>query len=379
MLLGLRMMEESAKQAFIEELELKPKGDIDQTLIEWMGKAARAKGGSAEEIELAVLRWLAARIGLENFDHLGLDELEASVRRKVAEDSHDFLFPFMEVGSAIVYLGPLSVVEPKLELLEASTVGLIPSASARDRMRQYWKSRGAKLMELGDVIQAHALLEHLEVPIKILEHCSDSTKAAILSLSQVVALSDGRYEVEEEQFSKGLAERLGVPQERLHQISTEVTQWFWKHLRGLEGGTNQQRSTSEELTLNLQAAQLTLESVGSLASFSDVVERGFVGSIHNSIGKSAKKKGSFSLGFATGMLCFIRDKWRSDDHETLLRLALAALYRQHLQASADHAEITKDDLREYVGERKVENPADTLAETMVGKDKPQVVRKISLD
>ena len=122
MLLGLRMMEDSAKLAFIEELELKPKGDIDQTLIEWMGKAARAKGGSAEEIELAVLRWLAARIGLENFDHLGLDELEASVRRKVAEDSHDFLFPFMEVGSAIVYLGPLSVVEPKLELLEASTV-----------------------------------------------------------------------------------------------------------------------------------------------------------------------------------------------------------------------------------------------------------------
>jgi hypothetical protein len=373
------MMEDSAKLAFIEELELKPRGDIDQTLIEWMGKAARAKGGSAEEIELAVLRWLAARIGLENFEHLGLDELEASVRRKVAEDSHDFLFPFMEVGSAIVYLGPLSVVEPKLELLEASTVGLIPSASARDRMRQYWKNRGAKLMELGEVIQAHALLEHLEEPIKILEHCSDSTKAAILSLSQVVALSDGRYEVEEEQFSKGLAERLGVPQERLHQISTEVTQWFWKHLRGLEGGTNQQRSTSEELTLNLQAAQLTLESVGSLASFSDVVERGFVGSIHNSIGKSAKKKGSFSLGFATGMLCFIRDKWRSDDHETLLRLALAALYRQHLQANAEQAEITKDDLKEYVSERKVENPAETLAETMVGKDKPQVVRKISLD
>ena len=31
MLLGLRMMEDSAKLAFIEELELKPKGDIDQT------------------------------------------------------------------------------------------------------------------------------------------------------------------------------------------------------------------------------------------------------------------------------------------------------------------------------------------------------------
>ncbi|MFA5507099.1 MAG: hypothetical protein WC314_06450 [Vulcanimicrobiota bacterium] len=379
MLLGLRMMEESAKQAFLEELALKPTGDTDQTLIEWMGRASRAKGDSAEEIELSVLRWLATRIGCQGFENLELDELEASVRRKVAEDSHDFLFPFMEVGSAIAYLGPLAVVEPKLELLEASTVGLIPSSSARDRMRQYWKARGAKLLQLGDVIQADALLSHLQEPLEILVHCSDATKAAILSLSQVVALSDGRYEVEEEQFSKGLAERLGVPFEKLQQISAEITQWFWKHLRELEGTSPKQRNTSEELALSLRAAQLTLESVGSLASFSDVVERGFVGSIHNSIGKTRKKRGSFTLGFATGMLCFIRDKWRSDDHETLLRLALAALYRQHLHVAAEQAEITSSDVKEYIEDRRVENPADTLAETMVGREKIQNVRKISLD
>jgi hypothetical protein len=378
MLLGLRMMEDSAKEAFLEELSIKPTQDLNQTLIDWMGKTMRAKDTSPEAVELAVLQWLAGRIGLENYQALGVDDLEASVRRKVAEDSHDFLFPFMEVGSAIAYLGPLAVVEPKLELLEASAVGLIPSSAARERMRHYWKARGAKLLELGDVIKADALLAHLEEPLSILALSSDSTKSAILSFSQAVALSDGRYESEEEHFSRGLAERLGVEFDALQQISAKVTQWFWAHYRELESHAQKERNTNEELALNLQAAQLTLESVGSLASFSDVVERGFVSSIHGTIGKTGKK-GSFSLGFATGMLCYIRDKWHSEEHETLLRLVLAAIYRQHLQFSAEQAEITESDVVEYIAEREVENPAETLAETMIGKDTLPAVRKISLD
>jgi hypothetical protein len=378
MLLGLRMMEDSAKEAFLEELQLKPTGDLNQTLVEWMAKTIRAKDKSPEGVEREVLLWVAARMGLKNFESLEVDDLEASVRRKVAEDSHDFLFPFMEVGSAIAYLGPLSVVEPKLELLEASAVGLIPSSSARDRMRQDWKARGAKLMELGDVIRADALLEHLEEPLSILALSSAATKSAILSFSQAVALSDGRYEAEEESFLRGLAERLGVTFDTLQEISAKVSQWFWAHYRELEGHSPKQRNTGEELTINMQAAQLTLESVGSLASFSDVVERGFVSSIHSTIGKTGKK-GSFSLGFATGMLCYIRDKWRSEEQETLLRLVLAAIYRQHLAFNADQAELTREDFSGFVSEREVENPADILAETMIGKDKLPAVRKISLD
>lgn len=379
MLLGLRMMEDRAKEAFVEELGLKVEGDLTETLIDWMARTVQAKGKSPEEIEYIVLKWLAGRIGLSDYEELDVNDLEASVRRRVAEDSHDFLFPFMEVGSAIAYLGPLAAVEPKLELLEASAVGLIPSSAARDRMRREWKARGAELLALGDVVKAGALLEHLQQPLDILKHCSDSTKAAILSFSQVVALSDGRWEMEEEQFSRGLAERLGVDFDTLQQISAEVTQWFWAHLRELEGHAAKERNTAEELALNLNAAQLTLESVGSLASFSDVVEKGFVGSIHRTIGKT-KNRSSFSLGFATGMLCYIRDKWKSDEHEALLRLVLAAIYRQHLIAHGEQVEITKEDIAGYIEDRRVENPSDILAETMVGDNKPNTPRRtISLE
>lgn len=134
---------------------------------------------------------------------------------------------------------------------------------------------------------------------------------------------------------------------------------------------------------------MALESCGSLASFSAVVERGFVGSIHDTMSKSsmiASKMKTWGrtplrlpLGFATGMLCYIRDRLRSDDSETLLRLSLAAIYRQHLDVTGDHAEISEEDLERYVPTQEVENPADILAETVVGTGKTGPVRKITLD
>ena len=40
-----------------------------------------------------------------------VNDIEASVRRKIAEESYEFLFPFLAVGSAVAYLGPARVKE----------------------------------------------------------------------------------------------------------------------------------------------------------------------------------------------------------------------------------------------------------------------------
>lgn len=393
MIVGLQMMDDKAKCAFAEELQL-PKAEgaeLDRALISWMGQAVGlSSSASDDEIELAVLQWFAGKLGLVDYLDLSVDKLEAAVRRRVAEDSHDFLFPFMEVGSAVAYLGPKKVVGPKLEFLEASTAGIIPSHSARDRMRQYWQSRGAQLLSLQEDVQAHSLLQYLEEPLSILKHGSEATRASVYTLCHAVALSDGRFETEEEQFATLLAQELELSTEKVDEITKEFGQAFWNHLSDLGGGTyGSQRSTGEELGLTLRAAQLALESCGSLASFSAVVERGFVGSLHSAMGtgttvsKAMKNWGKtplrLPLGFATGMLCYIRDKWKADDHENLLRLTLASIYRQHLSATADHAEIGEEDVDGYIQESTVENPAEVLAETVVGTVKQEPVRKITLD
>lgn len=391
MLKGLRGLEESARQAFVEEAHLAIREGQDSTdaLIQWMAGTLGVKGQEEQVVEYKALLWLSQKLSIPGAEGLNLDDMEAAVRRKIAEDSHDFLYPFMEVGSAVAYIGPKTVVGPKLELLETTTAGLIPSHSARDKMRRDWLARGARLLELKGQIRVEDIVDILRVPIDILKHASEATRASVITLSIVVALADGRFETEEERFTSALAEELGLGAEKVSEIHNRVNKAFWAHLTELGGGTYQPRSTEEELTLNLQAAQMALESCGSLSSFSDVVEQGFVGSLHSSMSSSSRWAGKLKtwartpvklqLGFATGMLCYIRERIRSDDNETLLRLLLAAIYRQHLEATAEHAEITEEDLDEYIKDREVENPADVLAETVVGKGNTGPVRKISLE
>lgn len=391
MLAGIRSMDEASKKAFLDEIGLQCSGgqSPEDRLIQWMGEIVGARGQTAEDVERSVLLWMAEQLNLTLDPALTVDRIEAEVRRKIAEESQDFLYPFMELGSAVAYLGPANVMGPKLELLETSTTTLIPSHSARDRLRQYWQSRGAKLQEMRGSLSTEMILDFLKEPIDILKLGSESTKLSVLSMAVCVALSDGRFEVEEEQFVEGLARRLEVPTEQLASVKKQVSDAFWKHLSALGGGTYQARSTEEELTLNLRAAQLAMESTGSLRSFSEVVERGFVGALHSTMSSGTvfarrlKKLGKtpirLSLGFATGMLCYIRDRWKSDDHEVLMRLVLAAIYQQHLESGVANTEISEEGLTQYNLTQTVENPADILAETIVGEHKREPVRRISLE
>ncbi len=393
MLDGLNRLTLDELTAFAKEAETYSEGDdhklVVRKLLDWMGSVSGAGDREPSVIERRCLKWLSERLELSAPDSASVDELEAGVRRKIAEESYEFLFPFLEVGSSIAYIGPKQVVGPKLELLEASSASLIPSHSARDRMKVYWKERGALLLAKQGELTIEDLMDYLEIPILLLKEQSEQTRISVLILSYVVALSDGRFEQPEEHFTAALAKKLDIDPTKADQAQREVSQIFWKKMTELGGGTYQPRNTEEELSLNLKAAQLTLESSGSLASFSDEVEKGFVASLHRSMESgSAIKRGMkswdktpfrFPLGFATGMLCYIKERWSVDSHEILMRLCLAAIFRQHLEATGDNAEITSERIEEYLPERVVENVADTLAETAIGKDKIESTRRISLE
>ncbi len=394
MLQGLYSLSDRELSAFMTETGKKSSGPRRDTmlrdLISWMAEVVRCSADDPAQLEQTVLRWLAKRIDLDLPEATPSDEVEAAVRRKIAEESSSLLFPFLEVGSAVAFLGPAQVVGPKMELLEASTATLIPSHSARERLLQHWKSRGAKLLARQGQLTPDEVLRTLREPIQVLQKRDEATKVSVLILAYVVALSDGRYEGEEEIFVGQLAAELGVDAAKVNELRTQVTQIFWNQMNALGGATYQARNTEEELLLNLRAAQLTLEMSGGLASFSDEVEQGFVSSIHRSLQKdSAIRRGlskgvksplSFPLGFATGMLCYIRERWSTDSQELLMRLSLAAIFRQHLEATGENVELTSERIEGYLPERKVENPADILKKTQVGDDTVHhQVRRIVLD
>ena len=391
MLAGLRDLDLSEVEAFAKETQVYTKDtskeDLLEKLLAWMAGRVDAKGKSPQEIERAVLAWLGERLDLSFSADASVNDIEASVRRKIAEESYEFLFPFLAVGSAVAYLGPARVVGPKLELIEASSAALIPSHSARERMRLYWKERGDVLLQQEGQMTPEALVGYFEETLAYLSQTGLQTRISILMLNHVVALSDGRYEAPEEAFMQRLAEALQIDPAEAARVRQEVSETFWRQQTALGGGTYREKDTGtdQELSLNMQAAQLTLEATGGLASFSQEVEQGFVASLHRSLQKdSAFRRGlrqGGALGFATGMLCYIKERWRVGDHEILMRLGIAAIFRQHLEATGDNARITTERIGGYVQDRKVENVADTLAETAVGtkEPEPKEVRRISLE
>lgn len=381
MLAGLKDLTPSELEAFAREAQTYKDGQSHEAMLEaiiaWMASRVDAKGASPPEMERAVLLWLAQRLGL-TLASTSTDEIEASVRRKIAEDSYEFLFPFLAVGSAVAYLGPAQVIGPKLELLEASAAALIPSHTARQKMRDYWKHRGS-VLQADNKVTPEELLDYFRETLSLLSEMGLPTRVSILILNHVVALSDGRYEQSEDAFMQLLADALKVDKGEAERVKREVSESFWKELTALGGGTyqTQGRQTEEELSINMQAAQKTLDATRGLASFNSEVEQGFVASMRHSLQRD--RKGG-ALGFATGMMCYIRDRLRAGDHEILMRLALAAIFRQHLEATGDNARVTTERIEGYLPQHKVENVADTLAETAVGKPVASGdVKKISLE
>jgi hypothetical protein len=383
-------LNQSELEAFAKETQTYKEGASPEVLLDglmaWMAACAGAKGAAPAEMERAVLSWLAQRLELTIPEASSTDDIEANVRRKIAEESYEFLFPFLAVGSAVAYLGPSLVIGPKLELLEAASAALIPSHSARERMRGYWKQRAGVLQ--GDKqVTPQELLDYFMETLTLLAETGLPTRLSILILNHVVALSDGRYEQPEEIFMQSLADTLKVDRAEAERVKREVSETFWQQVTALGGGTytTQGRQTEDELSMNMRAAHMTLEATGGLASFNSEVEQGFVASLHRSLQKDSAfrkgLKGPGALGFATGMLCYIKEKWRVGDHEILMRLSLAAIFRQHLEATGDHAKITTERIEGYLPHNKVENVADTLAETAVGKPQPTGTeqRRISLE
>lgn len=391
MLAGLEDLTQTELEAFAKETQVFKEGASRESLLEelvtWMGGCVGTKSGRPQEIERAVLVWLASRLELSPTEQTTTDDIEASVRRKIAEESYEFLFPFLAVGSAVAYLGPSQVVGPKLELLEASSAALIPSHSARERMRCYWKERGEVLLQPDKQVAPAELLEYFRETLSHLAEAELPTRLSILILNHVVALSDGRYEQREEIFMQSLADALKVDRAEAERVRLKVSETFWKQLTALGGGTYQTggRTSEDELSLNMQAAQKTLEETGGLASFSNEAEQGFLSSMNLSLQRHSTTRRGFAsgaLGFATGMLCYIKERLRpGGGHEILVRLAMAAIFRQHLVATGDHAKITTDKIGGYLPQSVVENVADTLAETAVGQPVPQQgeARRISLE
>ncbi|MCA9790277.1 MAG: hypothetical protein KC910_00720 [Candidatus Eremiobacteraeota bacterium] len=353
MLTGLRLMQPAELRtlgglAGLEDRELHKLATTDALvarLMSWMGKVVGCKSHDEEAIERAVIEWMSKRWSLNFAADDDIGAMERNLRVAIAEDSAKHLVPFWEVGCAMAYVGPEDAVTPKLELMEKAASRLVPSQTARQQMRKAWEVRRS-------AEDTDALLATLADEIAFIKADGELVQPTLV-LSLVVALADGRFGVEEEQFYERLADMLGVSHSVAEQVLKHVNSIYWDKLREVAPKRTDTPTELHETKLQaLRAAHLTLETSGVMESLEDEVHSGFLGQLHQTMTKDpAFVKGMegwnktplmWPIGYAAGMCLYFKSRFKASDHPNLIRIAYLAICRQHVSARPDGALLGDD-------------------------------------
>ncbi len=349
--------------------------ELVKAILNWMADVIGCSKGDDEAIERQVIEWMARKWEIKLKSSDTTPELEKQIRVCIAEESSRHLLPFWEVGCAMAYIGPEEAVTPKLELMQTAAARLVPSGSARQRLRQAWESKRKPGGNWEDVLAS------LKDDIQKVKADPDMIMSTLV-LSLVVAMADGRFGTDEEYFYNSLAEQLGVTeldaanlQKRINGLYWEKTQELLQQVRKDKARTGKDETAQEEKFRALQAAHLTLETSGVLTALEGEVRSGFLGQLHKTMANDpAFRQGVRSwnktplmwpVGYAAGMCLYFKSRLRANEHPGLIKAVFLSLARQHTMASPDELK------RESVGMVEVDDRSTDrkLLDSTVSKPK----------
>lgn len=385
MIEGLKNMDEVefrtvAELAELDEKHLGSRDDAIGKVLLWMGDVAGCRSKNHDDIEQAVVEWMARRwsIATEPSDTTG--EVEKKLRVKIAEEAGRHLIPFWIVGCAMAAIGPGEALTNKLTLMEKAAAHLVPSQGARAAMRKDWEAFCSRLE--GSTSPLEALKPQLDELRK-----DPSMARPTLVLSLIVALADGRFGLEEEQFFNALAGELGLSVDEAKSLFKAINTIYWRaQHESPPPKPGEKEDPDAEKFRDLKAAERALENSGILEGLGEEVHSGFLRVLHRDLaedpefnrGKQSWSKTPFwPVGYAAGLCMYFRSRLRSEDHANLVRAAYLAILRQHLTAAHDGATLSPDHVASKT-KPKEETPAGVRDATVEQQDSTRTVRRITL-
>lgn len=351
--------------------------EIRQATLAWVAKRAGAASADPAAVERAALERIAKEFGLQVEPGQDVNELERSVRVKVAADAAEYLAPAWHLASALVAIGPGDAVGPKLELLEKVASLAVPSHSAREKLLADWHARCHRKECLED------LLAELKPTLAQLKQKPEKLGQA-LTLALVISLADGRFAIEEEKFFRDVCQELGVSPDGANAILKKVNSQFWGHQTdvGLKSQPDQNKPT-DEVSAALKAAELTLSSAGTLDGLvMDARDKVIAGEEATSKLVAPKTGWRRLFGGLSGVTHYLHTRLRSDEDVNLVRLAYLCIVRQHALAererdAADAAAQAERELRSREAELAAQRSAALDEGTVSGN--PAHKRSIKLN
>ncbi len=336
MLKGLKLMGTAELAELAKMVGFDPEAESDEiheAVLVWVAKRVGASSVDEDAVERAALEKIAREFGLDVAAGTDVNELERSVRVKVAGDAAEYLTPAWHLASALVAIGPGDAVAPKLKLLEKIASLAVPSAAARQKLVQDWHARCHRRDCEAD------LMEDLKPTLALLKAKPDKLGQA-LTLALVISLADGRFAVEEEKLFRDVCHELGVSPDGANDLLKKVNSKFWGHQMdvGLKSQPDQTKPT-DETSAAMRAAELTLSSAGALEGLVlEARDKVAQGEEATTVLVQPKTGWRRLFGGLSGVTHYLHQRLRSEDDVKLVRIAYLCIVRQHALAAAEREE-----------------------------------------
>lgn len=312
----LTRLDGKAREAMTED-------QLRRHILKWAGKVAGCSGTDPLQIERACLHWLARHWNVEIEGLDDTDELERALRIRIASDAAKYLAPTWWLACALIAAGPADALMPKIRLLEKAASLVVPSRSARQKLAENWRER---CQEWG--FEGHTKAEVVDALATLRQHPERADQA--LTLCLVISLADGRLAMEEERIFKALAEECGKGPEYVSELIRKVNSLYWGHQVSV---APKQDDAHQDKVAALQAAQMTLDSSGSLEGLCLEACDQVVGVVEQA--DHAPQSGwQRVLGSVSGLRQFFSNRIREDEQVNLVRLVYLSIIHQHAEAAA---------------------------------------------
>ena len=296
-------------------------------VLAWLGKLTGTAGKPLDVVERASLELVARQWGMTFEPSMATDELERTLRIKIAGDAAEYLGPSWKLACIFAAAGPVDAIEPKLRLLEKAASLAVPSQKARQALLTEWRSSCNRWSSVDEA------LSELRIHFKTVERAE-----LALNLSLVIALADGRLEAGEERLFRELYEQAGKSSGEAVEALRRVSSLFWDNQAKATPKSAVDSAQADKMAA-LKAAELTLEGPGMLEGF--VLEASDKLSEGGGVAVTPKSGWQRVLGAFSGFSAFVSSRVSTQDQATLTRIVYLAILRQHAQVVAEQSAAEK--------------------------------------
>lgn len=282
----------------------------------WIARAVKKEGCAQDEVERCVLEWTAESWKIIVPSGTDTDDLERSLRLRIAQDAAEFLSPGWAICCALIAVGQASNITDKLDLMEAAVSTAVPSQRARRAKRQEWDALCRRWCK-------NDPSEELEPYLAAIGDRA-GLQAECLSLGLALSLLDGKISFPTERLYRDICDRLEMGRGTSDEIREKINVLYWKHHNA---AVPTQTKAGEPDDPVRSATQKTVYDAGALEALATEARQQLFASFE----PEDKKKSGWSklVGGLSGMPSFFSNKMKNSTHATLARVVYHTILKQH--------------------------------------------------